>query len=262
MPAETPIYLYSVFAIVLIIFFYGVYRKFSIYGIGWREISDNLPRLVKNGRRIVTDGFGQKKILQTRFGGLMHSWMFFGITALTVGTILVGIDYDLLRPFGIVLLQGFFYLGFKTTLDIFGLAFVIAVSLALARRISFKPIFLHEDKTDRFLLVGMLYMGVSGFAEEGLRLALIPAPWAYFSPIGWVFDYAFASIGAGLAANYTSWVDLYQIMWWVHALLAFALIACIPYVKFFHVPNSVINMMLADESRPLGRMPTPFNLAE
>jgi Fe-S oxidoreductase/nitrate reductase gamma subunit len=263
LPADTPDFLYAAFAIFLAIFLYGVYRKYSIYGIGWKDVSQNLPKLVTNGKRIIVDGFGQKKILQRRYGGLEHSWMFYGITALTVGTILVGIDYDLLRPMGVVLLQGDFYLGFKTALDLFGIGFVIAVILALARRLTFKPFFMAEDKADRFLLVGLLYMGISGFVQEGLLLAMIPVPWSYFAPIGWIFQKLFIALGAGVSVStYQSWVGTYQTLWWIHALVAFALIASIPFTKFFHVPNALINMMLTDEKRPLGRMTTPFNLSE
>jgi Fe-S oxidoreductase/nitrate reductase gamma subunit len=263
MPAGTSNYLYGAFSIFLIIFFYGVYRKYSIYGVGWKEIFQNASKLVTNSRRILSDGFAQRKILQRRFGGIEHSWMFYGITALTAGTILVAIDYDILRPVGIVLLQGDFYLGFKTFLDIFGLAFVSSVVLALARRLSFKPFFMGEDRADRLLLVGLLYMGVSGFAQEGLNLALIPVPWAYFSVVGVFFQKLFISFGAGPAsASFQAWVTTYQTLWWIHAIVAFSLIAAIPYTKFFHAPNALVNMAMKDKSRPLGRMSTPFNLAE
>lgn len=263
MPPGTSNYLYSAFLVFVLIFLYGAYRKYSVYGIGWKEISQNGSKLVKNWRRIVSDGLEQRKILQRRFGGLEHSWMFYGITALTVGTILVAIDYDILRPFGIVLLQGDFYLGFKTFLDIFGFAFVISVVLALARRLSFKPFFMGEDRGDRLILLGLLYMGVSGFVQEGLNLALIPVPFAYFSPVGILFQRAFTSLGAfPSSSSFASWVHAYQTLWWIHALVAFTLIASIPYTKLFHVPNSVVNMAMKDESRSLGRMSTPFNLAE
>lgn len=144
MQPDTPFYL-SLFSIVIVVCFYRVYGKFLIYVVTWKDVWKNAPSLFTNARRIIIDGFGQRKILQRRFGGLVHSWMFYGITALTIGTIPVGVDYDILRPRGIILLQGDFYLGFKTSLDIFGLAFVIAVSLALARRLSFKPYFMVED---------------------------------------------------------------------------------------------------------------------
>ena len=167
------------------------------------------------------------------------------------------------EPQGIILLQGDFYLGFKTTLDVFGLLFVVAVVLALARRLSFKPYFMVENKADRLFLVGMLYMGVSGFVQEGLRLALIPVSWAYFSPIGSTFAAIFTSVGVTpSASNVQTFIGLYQTLWWVHALMAFALIASIPYTKLFHVPNAIVNMMLYDEKRPLGKMTTPFSLAE
>jgi len=190
----------------------------------------------------------------------MHSWMFYGITALTIATILVGIDYDLLRPSGIVLLQGDFYLGFETALDVFSVAFVIAILLAIARRISFRPPYMGIDKGDLWLLIGLLYLGLSGFVQEGLRLALIPVPYAYFSPVGSIVANGFVSLGATQTVQ--SWVALYQILWWIHAIVAFALIAAIPYTKFFHVPNSLVNMMLYDEDRPIGRMTTPFNLMD
>jgi len=263
MPAGTSNYLYGTFSIFVVIFFYGVYRKYSIYGVGRKEIFQNASKLITNSRRILSDGFGQRKILQRRFGGIEHSWMFYGISALTAGTILVAIDYDILRPAGIVLLQGDFYLGFKTFLDIFGLAFVISVVLGLARRLSFKPFFMGEDSADRILLVGLLYMGVSGFVQEGLNLALIPVPWAYFSVVGVFFQKLFISFGVGPAsASYQAWVATYQTLWWIHALVAFSLIASIPYTKFFHAPNALVNMAMKDEIRPLGRMSTPFNLAE
>jgi len=260
MPAGTSNYLYAVFTVFLLIFFYGVYRKYSVYGLGLKELSQNGSRLIKNARVIISDGFGQRKILQRRYGGLEHSWMFYGIAALTAGTILVGIDFDLLRPLGIVLLQGNFYLGYKTFLDIFGLAFVISVILALARRISFKPFFMGEDRGDRLILLGLLYMGISGFVQEGLDLALIPVPFSYFSPIGWVFQTMFTSLGA--APLLVGWIQTYQTLWWIHAIVAFSLIASIPFTKFFHAPNSLVNMAMKDENRPLGRMNTPFNLAE
>ncbi|HZW55622.1 MAG TPA: heterodisulfide reductase-related iron-sulfur binding cluster [Nitrososphaerales archaeon] len=263
LPGGTPTYLYSVFVVVLVVFFYGVYRKFSIYGIGWAQVRENAPGLIKRAGIIAKDGFAQRKILQRRFGGLMHSWMFYGITALTIGTILVGMDYDILRPAGIVLLQGDFYLGFKTVLDIMGTAFVIAVALALARRLSFKPFFLVENRADRWILAGMLYMGISGFVQEGLRLALIPVPWAYFSPVGSIAAGFFTSLGAGPdSVSVLNWVNLYRTLWWIHAMVAFALIASIPYTKFFHVPNALINMIRLDAQRPIGRMTTPFSLAE
>ena len=263
LPSGTSFYLYAGFALVLVVFFYGVYRKFSIYRVGRKEITQNLPRLAKNWREILKVGFGQKKILQTRFGGLVHAWMFYGLIALIIGTILVGIDYDILRPNGVVLLQGNFYLGFKVALDLFGLAFSIAVALALFRRALFKPFFLVEDGGDRFILAGLVYLGISGFVQEGLRLALIPPAWSWFSPVGSIFASGFTSLGAGpQVSNVLQWVALYQTLWWIHAAVAFALIAAIPFTKFFHVPNAIINMALYEEDRPMGRLQTPFNLME
>ena len=263
LPPQTSTYLYGSFAVVVLIFLYGVYRKYSVYGLGWRDTLHIVARIPAGVKKLIVDGFAQKKILQRKFGGLMHSMMFYGILVLIVGTTLVGIDYDILRPRGMMLLQGNFYLGFKLSLDLFGVLFILGVCLGLTRRLSFKPFFLNEDRADRLLLAGMLYMGVSGFVEEGLRLALVPVSWANFAPVGSAFSAVFSSLGAGPSStSLQSWTSLYQTLWWIHALVAFALIASIPYTKYFHVPNAMVNMLVADRESPTGRLSTPVNYAE
>ena len=263
LPSQTSTYLYGCFAVVVLVFLYGVHRKYSVYGLERRDLLHIVARVPGGVKKLIVEGLAQEKIIQRRFGGLMHSLMFYGILVLTVGTTLVGIDYDILRTRGMMLLQGNFYLGFKFSLDLFGVLFILGVCLALIRRLSLKPFFLNEDRADRLLLVGMLYLGVSGFLQEGLRFALVPVSWANFAPVGSALSSVFSILGAGPSSTFTrSWTSLYQVLWWIHALVAFALIASIPYTKYFHVPNALLNMLVTNKERPAGRLSTPINYAE
>jgi Fe-S oxidoreductase/nitrate reductase gamma subunit len=256
LPGWTPTVMYFAFAVALIFFILGIYRKSHAYGVGLREIWKLISRL--GSPSLWTNGIGQKKILRTRFGGLMHSAMFYGIAALTIGTILVGIDIDLIRPNGAILLYGSGYLLFEVLLDTLGLVFVIGVLLALWRKTFSRPKYVGSDRFDISILIGMLYLGITGFVLEGFRLTLIPVPWSQYSPVGDLFSRAF--VAAGVVYN-TTWVAFYQAFWWVHALVAFALIASIPYTKFFHAASSIPNMVLL--GKPIkGRMSTPFDLME
>jgi Fe-S oxidoreductase len=248
--------MYDVFFIALLIFGYGVYRKTRAYGVNGRDVG----RLLKNLGQpsLWLEGFGQKKILRTRFGGLMHGTMFYGIAALTIGTIAVGIDVDLVRPAGSILLYGSGYLFFEVALDVLGLAFILGTALALLRKIFSKPTHVGLDRFDISILLGMLYLGVTGFMLEGFRLALIPEPWGNFSPVGELLSKLFSAMGV---TTNTTWLTFYQGFWWVHAVVEFGLIASIPFRKFFHVPACIPNMVL-DKPKVKGRMSTPFNLME
>ena len=48
---------------------------------------------------------------------------------------------------------------------------------------------------------------------------------------------------------------LHQSVWWLHGLLAFGLIVCIPYTKAFHLLASPANMLLRERETPPGRLP-------
>ena len=123
----------------------------------------------------------------------------------------------------------------KALLNVFGLLFVAGICIALIRRHGATKRL--RKKMEYFAyLYGLLFMGISGFILEGLRLYLRPVEWAEYSVIGNLI-----AIGFKLCNPPTDFAQLiYTAVWWTHAIIAFALIAALPYTNLFHILTSSI----------------------
>jgi len=253
-PAWQVTFLYASFSVAALIALYLFYRRFRLYGI--RQAWDGLRAAAGgNLKTFAAGGLLQKKLAQRRQGGVIHFMIFYGTVVLFIGTTLVFFDSDLLKPFRIKLLQGDFYLYYKLFLDIFGVLFVAGILFALFRRLALRPAYQHSARGDYVILLGLLYMGVTGFFLEAIRLALTGVPWGNWSVVG----HPLSLLLAPYLTNYSLSVGIYRTLWMGHAFVAFAMVASIPYSTLYHIPASGLNMLVA-EKKPLGKMDAPFNL--
>src|SRR5207245_7598259 len=140
---------------------------------------------------VLAHGLGQVRTLSQAYPGIMHAIMFWGFLALFMGTVLATIDWDVTLPlFGYKLLKGSSYLFYETTLDLFGLFFVIGLGMAVWRRFVVRP---HRiDRTARFagVLALLFVINLTGFVMEACRLAVVQPWWAPWSPVGWALGHA------------------------------------------------------------------------
>ena len=253
-PAWEVVFLYSSLAVATAIALYLFYRRFKVYGI--RQTWQGLRSAARgNLGTFAKGGLLQRKVAQRAQGGFLHIMIFYGTVVLFIGTTLVFFDSDLLKPFRIKLLQGDFYLYYKLILDVFGVVFVVGIFYALFRRLALRPSYLHNTRGDYVILLGLLYMGLTGFTLEAIRLALTNVPWAGWSVVGYPLSLALAPY----ATNQQLFENLYRSLWLGHSLVAFAMVASIPYSTLYHIPASAVNMLVAPK-KPLGKMNTPFNL--
>lgn len=257
-PHGTDVLIYLVLAPFAVAFCVGIYLRLRASGLTRLVVAG--PGGVAGGLwRLLAFGLLQRRVA-SRPRGWPHVGIFYGFIALLIGTTLVAIDWDLLRPFGVRLLSGSRYLVFEALLDALGLVFVVALIGALVWRLAR----LRSTGADQrrmqwqflLLIAGLLYMGVTGFVLEGLRLALQPVPWG-----GWSF------VGIRVAdmlrtPDLTRFgPTLYVAIWWSHAVIAFTLIAALPYSAFLHSVAGPLNMMV-HPGRPKLALDAPFDLRE
>ena len=99
--------MYILTLVALLLFFYGLHSHWRFWKKGDRRL-EKLP-LIAALKAFVSQAFFQRRILQETYSGLMHLFIFWGCLVLLVGTVLLAIHYDLLRPlFGLTLLHGSF----------------------------------------------------------------------------------------------------------------------------------------------------------
>lgn len=256
-PPASEVLLYVVFAPFAVAFGFGLYLRLRALPLaqmlraapgGWRGAL----------ARLLSAGLLQRRVTQ-RARGWPHAGIFYGFLVLLAGTTIVAIDWDLARPLGLRLLAGARYLYLEALLDALGLVFVVSLVAALAWRLARLPRTGRDQRRVQWqfiaLIVGLLYMGVTGFVLEGLRLAIRPVPWA-----GWSFVGDLAS-GPLSALDDSTARTTYVALWWSHAVVAFALIAALPYTTFLHSLAAPINLVV-HPGRPKLELDTPFDLRE
>ena len=88
----------------------------------------------------MVNGLLQVKTFRDPYPGIMHGLIFFGFVVLFIGTALIAKETYITGPLlGWVFLRGTFYLVFSFLMDLFGLAVLIGVLLALYRRYVQRP---------------------------------------------------------------------------------------------------------------------------
>lgn len=206
--------------------------------------------------RLAEYGLLQRKVVAGGLPGYGHLAISSGFAVLFAGSVLVQVDAYLLRPRGIALLQGRADQVVQATLDAFGLVFVAGLGLALHRRLRTRPAHFEARLESLLVLLSLLCLGVTGFLLEGLRLALEARPSGPSAFAG----YALSHLIRPRLAPHAGFVA-YRALWWSHAVLAFGLLAAIPYTRLIHMILSPLNILVSSP-RPRPDLRAPFDLRE
>lgn len=228
--------LYPLFLPFLAAFLYGCYRLVKLLWMGQPE--KDIPPIARQIRELLSQAVLQRRLLRQPLAGGMHAGISWGFGILFIATCMVALqDY-----FGIPTLSGNFYLYFMSlTVDLFGVAGVAGVIVALIRRYALRPTRLWKPRDAEgysLFLWLLLVVLVSGFVVEGLRIAATRDPWSLWSPGGWATGLGFA----GLTRSQQTL--LHRVTWWGHAVLAFAFIALVPYTLIRHIVAAAANIAL------------------
>ena len=233
-------------AATLVFFVWTVRRLVAILRMGKPD-----PRCDRMGERrkaILTHFFGQRSVLQEP-AGLGHFFIFWGFLVLSLGTLETFIrgfaaDFSYEAVFGVT-----GHALFGLLMDLFGLAVLVAIVVALLRRFVQKPKRLESDdagsRKDALLilswitaLVALMWLGRA--AEARLYYLQGATDWAAgmkWSPISQALDELFRPRGErGLEI-------LIAAFWWAHTLLILGFLAYIPYSKHLHILMAAPNMM-------------------
>jgi Fe-S oxidoreductase len=242
--------MYGLFVPCLLVFLYGVYRHVRGLRIEAGESAGRSRAAPRGLFRLVQFGLLQRRLLRRRYSAWSHLPLSLGFLVLALGSLTIMVDSYALQPLGIVLSRGTAYKLFQLTLEIFGLALIVGVGVWV------RPPHMKPGGYALPLLVVLLAMGLSGFVLEGLRIRLEA------SAEPWSFAGSAAAALVGLAApSAETGLRLYEILWWSHAVVAFGLIAAVPYTPLRHTLISP-SQILVGSDRLSGKLTTPFRLAE
>jgi Fe-S oxidoreductase/nitrate reductase gamma subunit len=191
--------------------------------------------------------FGHQRILRDAYPGAMHFLVFFGFFVLFVVTLMVMVQEDFTNLlFGVEFLKGSTYLVWSLAADMFGLGLLIGATMAMVRRTLVRPRRLDSRPMEVWALVLIFGLLLTGFFAESLRMVgdgEVGAPWAPWSPVGWVGALLLRATGIGEGTVRL----LHVVDWQLHLVLALVFVATIPWSKFWHMVPGFANVVLRNE---------------
>jgi Fe-S oxidoreductase/nitrate reductase gamma subunit len=199
-----------------------------------------------------------------RAAGIAHFLVFWGFITLFIGTVILTIDYDIVRNATNALgeeksfFEGTFYLGYSVILDTMGLAAVLGMLYLGWRRAFGHKTALDYTRAEKpeggysraefvkgdWLFFGLLFALLStGFVLEGFRIRASGFPsFEVWSPVGWLIAKAVRAVGIGASAA----ADVRITTWWIHSMLALGFVAYIPFSKAMHMLTDTANLVAFD----------------
>jgi Fe-S oxidoreductase/nitrate reductase gamma subunit len=260
---------YVLAAISTLVFALGIFLKVRKYWRGKPEMRFNhLPSRIGRAVRLVAQNATVGK--RDRYAGVGHFMIMWGFITLFLGTIILALDYDLIRPIypDWQFYHGDFYDIYKLVLDTLGSVFLIGLLAMMIRRGFFRLPQLNYKRVDRpektydrrpykvgdALFVGGLFLiGLTGYLLEGSRIAHDQPASMVWSPVGTIVSQFYLWVGLTPPQLVISRVTL----WWIHVILALAFVAYIPFSKAVHMLADFVNLTLRNEKAGVALPPVP-----
>ncbi|KAA5597188.1 heterodisulfide reductase-related iron-sulfur binding cluster [Blastochloris sulfoviridis] len=222
-------------------------------------------------RRMVSDLLAHRTLdRRDRYAGIGHRLIFFGFVTLLAGTLIITLDYDVMRPLtGVSFWHGWFYLAFSLVVDVAGVVLIAGIVMMMARRALFalpkldyqrayrgetdiRPQARRWQVEDWAFLSLLLAIAVSGFVQEATRLLIDRPPLDDLSPVGAMLARLMEAAGVDSDAA----VAIRKANWWLHAVLALAFVGTVAITKGKHTIAAIASLAMRD-TRNVARLPAP-----
>jgi Fe-S oxidoreductase/nitrate reductase gamma subunit len=221
--------------------FFQIWQRSRLWRKGQPAPIEKNPRVILH--RLLVYALAQKRVRRNSLGGFLHLLLFSGFLVLTLGTTLLAIAH-----YGPVNFHhGWYFLIYELTMDTFGLAFTIGCVLALYRRAFARPTRLGHQPSDYFLLTLILFILITGFLINALRLRYqqVSPEIAHWSPIAWLINITLLhTLQTLLTLHTNSFQKLHLLTWWIHTISVAIFFAIIPRTRIFHMITGPLNIAL------------------
>ena len=228
---------YLIFLGGLGVFSYLIYTRIRLLLFTQKE--DRLSQIGERIKSILVFVFGQRRLLNEPFPGVIHLLIFYGFIAFSLGTITI-IGEGWYPGFSLPFMDsplGNIYLLVK---DSFALLVIIAIVLAAYRRWIVRPARLEPSLDAALCLLFIFFLMVTDLSIVAGRIGLGTESSGLWTPAALTISQIIAGSGATEAGFRT----LYQVGWWGHVLFLLSFLIYLPLSKHFHVITAIPNVFL------------------
>ncbi|WP_170008395.1 heterodisulfide reductase-related iron-sulfur binding cluster [Bacillus fonticola] len=211
-------------AYALSLFVYVVRTRIAFIQLGKKQEFDQ--KWKERWQNILTNVFGQKKLLKDKKSGIIHVMFFYGFILVQFGAI--DFIWKGIAP-GSNLPLGPLYPAFTFFQEIVTLMILIAVVWAFHRRYVEKLVRLKRGWKNGLVLMFIGGLMISVLFGNGMALIWHGEDPAWTEPIASLVSIVFAGIPEVVA------ITLFFIAWWIHLLFLLAFLVYVPQSKHAHL---------------------------
>ncbi|MBK6760720.1 MAG: 4Fe-4S dicluster domain-containing protein [Ignavibacteria bacterium] len=233
----------NIIFVIVLLMAGGFFLRSAMRLIAWLRVGKADDRFSHIGERIRTTlvvGFGQSKILRDRVAGPIHAMIFWGFLILLFSALEMvlegfheGWSFNFLGPV---------YSVITILTDIFCLLIIVGTMMSLWRRYVTKVRRLqveHEKVEAGMILLTIFSIVTALFIQNSLRLHVFGEDFSWaVRPVG----RPFGAMLHGVLGDASGVV--FEVTWWMHAVLILAFMNYLPFSKHLHVLTSIPNVFL------------------
>jgi len=244
-----------VFAFAIVLFIWSCYRRFSLVLLGKAE--NRFNDIGMRIRGVLYYAFGQRCTVSHgyRFGWnhLVLFWSFMILLVANTEFLLEGLSSN---SISFALLPDGVYNPLTFIIDIASILALVAVCIAMIRRLAFPPSYMEARSRDAFIILGMIaLLMVASFGIHATEIV-------YTSKITYIGDVAYNTPEAGympvssfVSAAFFSQIppegliEYYAFFWWLHAVVLLVFLNYLPYSKHMHILASIPNVFFKSQTK-------------
>jgi nitrate reductase gamma subunit len=276
---EKHLIFYLMFVPSLLLFFWGMWLRISVYLQGTLEGAENathgkkLKILLKRAWRgfwarpgwyvkvLVRDVIFHKKLFgQSFYRWLAHTLLVFGFFATFIVDMIKGFTtgylVELSHTFPILSFAHVFETGairpfLDFFLEFFSFLILIGCALAIVRRFMLRPDQLRTEEEDIITLLFILFLEISGYFIEGYRIAHpeVVASKVYMANFTPASANSWISFGGYFLSQFLRGIKLdANFLWYLHVVPCLIWFVYIPHSKLLHIFTSSVTVF-ADRSK-------------
>ncbi|MBA7479469.1 putative iron-sulfur-binding oxidoreductase FadF [subsurface metagenome] len=224
----------AVFVAAMALFSWSCFRRFRLVTLGKAE--NRFNDVGKRTWNMLFYAFGQRRVISRRFGlnHFMLFWCFLILMIANTEFLLNGLfpDYISLSrlPDGAYYTLAFIF-------DVVSALALLAVCIAIIRRVAFPPPNIEARSRDAFIiltLIAILMIAFFGLHASEIAQGIEEA--AQYMPIS---NFAASAFMSGASTDSLSW--LANFFWWLHAVVLLLFLNYLPYSKHMHILTAIPN---------------------
>jgi len=233
-----------VFALAIVLFIWSCYKRFSLVKLG--KADNRFNDIGKRISGVLYYAFGQQCTVSHgyRFGWnhLVLFWSFMILLIANTEFLLEGLFPN---SVSFALLPAGVYHPLAFIIEIASILALLAVCIAMIRRLAFPPSYMEARSKDAFIILGMIaLLMVAFFGIHASEIANNTEEAAGYMPIS---SFAAAAFFSQIPAEGLK--EYFGFFWWLHAVVLLVFLNYLPYSKHMHILASIPNVFFKSQTK-------------